>query len=67
MKMPSAPKMPLSKPHIRMRHLHPVAPSAFPTGAAAFPASPGDPTSSGAISAPPGGMPSGAAGGDMGE
>lgn len=61
------PKSGSAKPHIRMRKVKPVPPSAFPSGPAAFPADPGAPTPGGALAASPGGMPSGAAGGDMGE
>ena len=54
------------KPHIRMRKLKTVAASAFPTAPAAFPPAPNPPTPDQSIGAPGGGMPSGAAPGDMG-
>lgn len=40
------------KPHIRMRHLKTVAPSAFPPSPMAFPP-PADPSAGGAPSMPP--------------
>jgi hypothetical protein len=55
------------KPHIRMQKLKPVPASAFPTAAAAFPPTAGAPSPGDAMGAPPGGMPSGAAPGDLTE
>lgn len=56
-----------SKPHIRMQKLKPISPGAFPTTAAAFPTNGAPPGPDAAISAQSGGMPSGAAPGDMTE
>lgn len=75
MKMPTAKKgagHAPNKPHIRMRKLKPVAASAFPQAPMAFPP-PGDPSGGApdptqAMAGPaPGGMPSGAGPGDMGQ
>lgn len=65
---PPMAKSPVPKPHIRMRKMKPVAASAFPTAPAAFPSDGQGPAADpgSAIAAPTGGMPSGAAGGDMG-
>lgn len=69
MKKMSAPvaKRMSPKPHIRMQKIKPVAKSAFPTAAAAFPTNSAPPGPDQAMAAPPGGMPSGAAPGDMTE
>jgi hypothetical protein len=68
-----APSMPgagdkASKPHIRMRKLKTVAPSAFPPTPMAFPPDPnaGAPDAGQAMAAQPGGMSTGAGPGDMG-
>ena len=79
-KMGKAPAMPSgggAKPHIRMRKMKPVPPSAFPTAPMAFPQSPipggadmgGPPTGPSpdqGMTAQPGGMSAGAGPGDMG-
>lgn len=68
MRMPRKTSVP--KPHIRMRKLKPVAPSAFPGAPMAMPAAaPGGPAlgPEAAMGAAPGGMPSAAGPGDMGE
>jgi hypothetical protein len=55
------------KPHIRMQKLKPVPPGAFPTGPAAFPTTEAAPGPDAAMSDIPGGMPTGAAPGTMGD
>lgn len=72
MKMPAMKAPPTikgkPKPHIRLRKLKPVPAGAFPTAAAAFPPGGGPMNDPGqAMSASPGGMPSAAGAGDMGE
>lgn len=67
-KMPTAPTRKMgAKPHIRMQKLKPVPPSAFPQAAAAFPSDGGAGGAAAMPGPPPGGMPTGAAPGDMGE
>lgn len=55
------------RPRIRMQKLKPVPPSAFPTAAAAFPTGGAPVGPDAAMGAQPGGMPTGAAPGDMTE
>lgn len=67
-KMPKTGGKASTKPHVRMRHLKPAPGGAFPQSPLAFPPGGGPMDNPGqAMSAPPGGMPTGAAPGDMGE